>query len=335
MRSNPDGTPVHVLGTDIREKSVGRFLCDDFALLPPPESADYLEALVNLAESGHIDVVLPQTSREVRLLSHSRGWLAERGVVVVVMDGSRVARTDSKWELILECRKLGFPVPAAFLTRTKAELYDAVERIGYPEKPVVVRPPESNGMRGLRILSSGAWDLARFFAEKPTGIEQALDEFTQMIGRGESWPDLLVTEFLPGQEYSVDAFRGMAGTRAVVRLRKTIRSGITFDADVLPESELAGLSCSLARAMDLRFAFGFQWKEDAAGLPTMLECNPRVQGTMVAATLAGVNVIWLAIREALGNPISSRDLQALQVNPLEFQRYWGGGAIVDGEFVEI
>lgn len=121
----------------------------------------------------------------------------------------------------------------------------------------------------------------------------------------------------------------------MVRLRQTIRSGITFDAEVLPTSPLTALSCALGERLQLKFAFGFQWKEDQRGDPRILECNPRVQGTMVVSTLAGVNVVWLAIREALGDGPSRAELGALTPRPISFKRFWGGGVERDGRFLEI
>ena len=43
--------------------------------------------------------------------------------------------------------------------------------------------------------------------------------------------------------------------------------------------------------MDLRYAFGFQFIGDK-----LLECNPRVQGTMIASTYAGCNIIYSAVK---------------------------------------
>lgn len=80
-------------------------------------------------------------------------------------------------------------------------------------------------------------------------------------------------------------------------------------------------SIRAARALNLEYAFGFQFKEDANGVPRLLECNPRVQGTMVASCFAGANIIWFGVRELLGDPVIGL------TGPLEeisFVRYWGG-----------
>lgn len=53
----------------------------------------------------------------------------------------------------------------------------------------------------------------------------------------------------------------------------------------------------------------------------LLECNPRVQGTMIASVLAGANVIWMAVNDALGRPVMA--VPGIRLGS-RFQRYWGG-----------
>jgi carbamoyl-phosphate synthase large subunit len=54
----------------------------------------------------------------------------------------------------------------------------------------------------------------------------------------------------------------------------------------------------LAHELDLKYAFGFQFKGGK-----LLECNPRVQGTMMASTFAGANIIYSAVKYALGEEV--------------------------------
>jgi len=82
----------------------------------------------------------------------------------------------------------------------------------------------------------------------------------------------------------------------------------------------------LAEELDLRYAFGFQFKLSDTGVPKLLECNPRVQGTMVAAVFAGCNVIWWAIKEALGEEVIPEKPKP-EADGVRFMRYWGGLAV--------
>jgi carbamoyl-phosphate synthase large subunit len=336
LRRNPDQHQVRIVGVDTNARAVGRHLVDSFQVVPAPEQASYVKALQEIAEKVDADVILPQTTREVAVLSRHKKELIRLGVPVAVGDEEAVQNGNNKWAVAQACEAAGLPAPRAELAITRKEFLAAVEALGYPASPVVAKLPSSNGMRGVRVIRQQGWDMRRFVEEKPSGLEIDLETFTEMVSKGaDVWPTLLVTEYLPGSEYSVDVFRGAGGAKAVARLRQVIRSGITFDAQVLPGSQLEGMSIKLAEQLDMTYAFGFQWKEDASGAPRILECNPRVQGTMVVSTLAGVNVVWLAIREALGAIPTESQLDAMVPMAIEFQRFWGGVVMDDGSPLEI
>lgn len=332
LRENPDGRAVHVVGVDLDEHAVGRYLADGFYSIPPPESPDYLDALRDVCERERIGLVLPQTTREIAVLSRHRDDLDAGGVRVMVSGAAAIEAANDKGAVLRVFERLGLPVPAYRVATTEAELIEAAGALGYPERPVVVKPPVSNGMRGLRILREAAWDAKRFLAEKPSGVEIALHDLVNVLRRGDEWPALLVTEFLPGPEYSVDAFRGERLAVALPRRRDRIRSGISFTTTLLPErTDLAEQTLRAAEALGLRFAFGFQFKDAAAGVPKVLECNPRIQGTMAASLFGGFNPIWLGVREALGDPPTERPA----LRPATFRRFWGGLGIADDDVTEL
>jgi biotin carboxylase len=76
-----------------------------------------------------------------------------------------------------------------------------------------------------------------------------------------------------------------------------------------------------AEELGLDGVFGFQFKESRDGSVMLLECNPRVQGTMVTSVLAGANVVWAAVNDALGRPPLS--IPAPRIGT-RLRRYWGG-----------
>ena len=331
LRKNADGADVRIIGTDLREDAVGRHWVSEFSTLPPPESGGYIDEVNRLCARHGADMVLPQTTRETMALSAS---LQKVRVPVAVSAGAAVSRANNKFELLRTFEGLDLPHPRYFMVRSMADLAKRARQLGYPHSPVAVKPPVSFGSRGFRVLrGESTWDRRRFLAEKPSAVETTLEELGKILGRGSGsrFPELLVTEFMPGVEYSVDAFVGEKAQVALPRRRDEIVNGISFRATVEDREDVARYTLRAARELGLRYAFGFQFKLDSDGVPKVLECNPRVQGTMVASLFGGVNVIWMAVKEALGDPPA-----AVRARPVAatFQRFWGGLGVADGSLID-
>jgi carbamoyl-phosphate synthase large subunit len=329
IRNNPDNINFKIVSTDIVEDPVGKYLSDEFYVVPPPENDTYIDSIKKIVKRTNAKVILPQTTREITVLSKHKEDFKAINVNIVVSDYENLLTANDKYSLLEKAKEIGIPYPKYYLVTSQNSFLKAIEKLGYPQEKVVVKPRLSNGMRGLRIITPEKWNIKRFLSEKPEGIEIDLNSFIEIF-YGNDWPELIVTEYLPGYEYTVDVFKD--GTKIIVipRLRKSIRSGITFEAQVEFRDDLINFSKKLSEALDLNYCFGFQFKLSKDGIPKILEGNPRVQGSMVVSTFAGFNMIYYAVRKALGYEINFNKMKLQEVN---FKRYWGGIAIKDGKYV--
>jgi carbamoyl-phosphate synthase large subunit len=321
LRNNPDGNDFRIITTDIKDDVVGGYLADEFYKISPPENEEYSPRLTEIALKEKVKAIIPQTTREVAELSRNIEKFAKLGIIVIASPSESIRIANDKFLLLEKAKHIGVPYPAYYLSDSKDSLLKAVESLGYPERKVVVKPRVSNGMRGLRILTKEAWDVQRFLNMKPEGVQISLETLMDILSRG-SWPELLVTEYLPGPEYTIDIFRGKKGSVVIPRLRAAIRSGITFEATVDLRSDLLDYSKKLAEGLNLVYCFGFQFKLSADNIPKLLESNPRVQGTMVVGAYTGFNMIYYSVREALGRLVEVDNFKLK--NEIKFKRYWGG-----------
>ena len=67
--------------------------------------------------------------------------------------------------------------------------------------------------------------------EKPSGTEISLDDLLVILS-SDTYPDLIVSDYLPGTEYTVDVFAGENVKLAVPRIRTQIRSGVSFLTEI-------------------------------------------------------------------------------------------------------
>lgn len=328
LKKNPDGQIFRIVTTDVKTDVVGRYLTDGFYKVPPPEHKDFVKQVLKIAKKEKVDVILPQTTRELSVFARRGKDFAKEGIAVVISSYESIKTANDKFFLLQKAQKIGVPYPSYFYTHSQSSFEKAVYALGFPKKKIVVKPRVSNGMRGLRIVTNETWDVERFLNSKPQGIEIGLDNLLKILRNG-VWPKLLVMEYLPGDEYTVDVFRGERGSVVISRLRQTIRSGITFNAQIRLRKDIIEYSKKLAAELDLFYCFGFQFREDQNGVPKIIECNPRVQGTMAASAFAGFNIIYYSVMKALGKKVAVKKIVLNE--GINFMRYWGGVAVYENK----
>lgn len=328
LKNNCDKRVITTVGTDINEEVVGKYLCHKFYRISKPSSEKYIPQLISICEKEKVDVLLPQNTAELSLLAEHKGNFEDLGTVVAISDKKSIDIANNKYELMKLAASVGIPAPRFHLVDAWDDLVKSAEDLGWPERPVVIKPPVSNGMRGLRIIDETIDQRHLFFTEKPSGVYTKMESLEGLLGS--SFPSLLVMEYLSGDEYTVDLLQAEELT-VIPRRRDLIKTGITFNGTAEKSEEIIAFSQRLCRELGLRFAFGFQFKLDENGVPRLLESNPRIQGTMVLATFAGANIIYGAVQHALGEEVPSFNVDW----GTRILRYWGAVAIGSGSVLEV
>lgn len=323
LEKNFDNRRIKTIGTDIKKEVVGKYLCDIFYQISTPTHKAYLTKLLSICKKENVDVLLPQNTAELLTLAGHKKDFENIGTKIAISDKQSIEIANNKYELMKIADRIGVPTPEFYLVDDFDILINHAKELGWPKKPVVVKPPISHGMRGLRIIDESRDLKDMFYSEKPTGVYMKMDILKNVMGS--SFPQLLVMEHLPKEEYTVDVLTAKK-TIVIPRKRDLIKSGITFNGTVEKNEEIIEYSKKLSREIGLRYAYGFQFKLDKNNIPKLLESNPRVQGTMVLSTFAGANVIYGAVKHALGEEVPEFDIKW----GTKIMRYWGGIGINEG-----
>lgn len=326
LTCNFDARKIKTVGTDVKESAVGKYFCDKFYRIPHASNPEYLDVLLNICEKEKVDVILPQNTAELAVLSENRDQFKKIGSVVTISNKKSIEIANDKYQLLKLAEKSGLPTAKSFLVSTFSDLLKYAQELGWPEKSVVIKPPNSNGMRGVRIIKESI-DLKHIlYNEKPNNLYLQMDYLEKILGL--SFPPLIVMEYLPNKEYTVDLLNA---TRliSVPRIRETISSGITFEGLTVNDPDIIEYSEILANKIGLDYAFGFQFKLDENNIPKIIESNPRIQGTMVLSTFAGANIIYGAVKHALEEPIPDFNIEW----GTKIVRYWGGLGVYNNRVV--
>ena len=291
---------IRVVGADMSEDSSILRMCDVAYQVPRCTDPAYIDALLEICKKEKIDVLLPIMSAELNALAENRERFTAIGTTVSVSDGRALSIANNKGKLFSFMEEKGLPCARYALVRSSEELRDSALRLGYSEKRVCVKATESSGSRGFRILSERASRFEMFMYDKPTAGITTLDELLGVMAEAESFPELLVMEYLPGAEYSVDLLADGGKTLAAC-CRKSIRmeNSIMLEAEIVEAPAVTELCVKVSEALGLDGNIGFDVKEREDGTPVIMECNPRITAGIPFFHLAGVNLPYLCIKKIL------------------------------------
>lgn len=311
---------VHITVADANPNAVGRYLNNEFETIPFANDPAFVDVLLSLCREKNIHALLPLVTRELIPLSQQVKEFELAGAKVIVSPTHSLEIANNKSRLYEFLQWRGLAVPGFRVVETVEQFQQAVDELGYPQRTVCFKPSVSNGSRGFRIISDQLNELDLLFKHKPASVYIQLHEAVRILSSG-SFPELLVTEYLPGDEYSVDCLASEGKTiLAVPRLRKKMINGISVEGEFVKDEKIIAYCTQIIRELQLHGNIGIQVKATAAGDFLILEINPRVQGTISAALGAGVNLPLLAIKQELGLPMPAEELQVKWGT--KFSRYW-------------
>ena len=244
-------------------------------ILEPGLAPDFVDRISQLCADDAIDVVISTVDVELPPLAARRTELS--GAVLAAASADTLAVTLDKWELALRCSPL-LRVPQTRLVNP--------EGVGFAWSfPVIVKPRRGAGSRGVRLVESR--------------------EQLEAIGTDET---LIIQEYLPGSEFSVDVIAAADGrvVAAVPRTRTRVDSGVSIAGRTVHDAGLEETAAAVAGAIGLTGVANVQLRYDHAGVPALLEVNPRFPGAMPLTIAAGVDMPSLVLDLALGLEIPER-----------------------------
>lgn len=310
-----------IIGIDINPHAVGKVMVDQFFVGPKATDPSFIQEMINLCAAEKVEVVLPLVSKELPQFARYFHRFREIGTVVSVSDYNRLMQVIHKGRLMEILDKKGIPVPRYTIVHTVEGLRKSLYDLGYPDQPVCFKPAFSDGSRGFRILDIRKNRLDPLFNEKPSSVYISEQELFTVLADCSEIPETVVMEYLPHEEYSVDLLaRHGEVISAIPRLREEIAGGISVKSTVVKEEDVIAYATRIVRELALHGNIGVQIRRDQDKQPKIIEINPRIQGTIVHCTAAGVNLPYLAVKLAKGIPIHSSELCVRWGTKMS--RYW-------------
>ena len=253
----------------------GQFVFENYiGGLPFITAPDFLEKFGQVIRENNIDAVYPAMDSVIELLKNNEDLLGCK-VVSSPIETTQICLSKSRTYKVLE------NIVKVPKTYTANELVKA----GGPF-PVFAKPDIGYGSRGAKKISS-VEDLKAHLA---------------------LYPSCILSEFLPGKEYTVDCFTNSNGKLlfAAARERCRIMNGISVNTKPVKGNaeEFMDFAQKINETIKFQGAWFYQVKRDANGSLTLLEIASRFGGSSSLFRAQGINFALMSLFDAFDIPVS-------------------------------
>jgi carbamoylphosphate synthase large subunit len=267
-------------------------------VLPEPKSDHkkhpdaFAEEMLDVCKAGGVSLLFPQHGAEAIAANVDRFHAA--GVDVLLAGDAETLRTlDDKWDFTMAVAAAGLPVAVTRHASDEASFMEHVAEIVDMGLVACVKPP-------IGIYGAGYWRLdddISLFSQMMDPDKRRISTSVMLQATRTMGPEdrLLVCEYLPGSETSIDVACADGETLVAVGRKKSGRVR-TLIVDG-PAIELARATVAL---FGLSGVVNVQTRNRADGSPALLEINARMSGGCMTTAFAGVNIPLVAVGTRLG-----------------------------------
>ena len=295
---------ITIIGTDMKADSTIKQFVDKLYLVPSADAPKYVDVLLGICKKENVDVLIPGISAELpRLQQRKKDFLAI-GTRVSVSDGDGVEIANDKIRLYQFMKERGMKVPNFCIAKNLDEFAAACRKIGYPDKAVCIKLKDGSGSRGIRILNPRQSRYDIFVNEKPNSFVTTLDDMVSMFKEAGKMPELMVMDFLPGMEYSVDVLADKGKILYIAgRESNVILASIPQEATLAYNEEAYTIATDIIGALKLDGNADLDFKFDENGRPQLMEINPRIAATLSPFAAGGLNLPYLRVKQLMGEEL--------------------------------
>ncbi len=267
---------TEIIAADMDIYASGLYLVDGSRrwIIPAGDADGFSGHVLARCRAENVDIVIPTVDAEMLPLAAVRHRFTDASIRIAMTGEDALRCALDKFMLARRC--------AGRLEVPRTELLATDLDPGSWQYPVIVKPRTGSGSRGIRTIRS-------------TAELRALpcDE------------SLIVQDYLPGPEYSLDVMADEdARVIAVVpRARLRVDSGVSVAGRTLHDPDLDRLARAVVAAIGLTLVGNVQARVDRAGRPALLEVNPRFPGAMPLTVASGVDMPRLCLDAVLGRPL--------------------------------
>lgn len=261
------GNEGHVIATDCSNLAPAVYDADKFILVDRITAPGYMDRVFEICREEKIDAVLSLIDPELSMIAAHADEFKAMGVTPIISDSKLVDTCFNKFEMAKEFRLHGLPTGKCYLS---LEDFQKAKDAGDILYPVFVKP----------VCGSASLHINKVNSDK------------ELDGLFAMYDDLMIQEFMHGQEYGADVYIDMISgkcTSIFIKKKIKMRAGETDKSVSVHIPELFEQIKSFVEAEGFRGIIDIDIFEQD-GKFYFSEINPRFGGGYPHAYACGVNV---------------------------------------------
>ncbi|HBI33708.1 MAG TPA: carbamoylphosphate synthase large subunit short form [Candidatus Moranbacteria bacterium] len=247
----------------------GLFVYENYiSKIPFVEDDNFIDAICEVVKKYKIDFIFPAHDSVVLNLSQNQ----ERIGAIVVTSPFKTCKICRSKKDTYELFKNIIDTPIVFNIEDNLKF------------PIFLKPNIGQGSKGTFKANN-------------------IEEVRFSIRRDAS---LMLLEYLPGKEYTIDCFTNKEGVLLFAQGRERVRvsNGISVNSRLENNEIFLEIANKINSTLVFRGVWFFQLKERADGKLVLLEISPRVAGTMSLSRVRGVNLPLLSLYDLMDVNVS-------------------------------
>lgn len=253
----------------------------------------FLTYLHQLLDNTDIRVLITSSDGTLAVMREHREQF-ERRVHIALAKESALEIAINKDQTLELASQLGVGVPRGVVVRAVDEVTEAIHDIGLP---AVVKPIETwlwGEQQGVRLICQ--------LVTMPEEARIAVEALTQFGG------SVLFQQFLSGKREAVSFLYAKGEVYArfaqwAKRMQPPLGGTSVYRQSIAVPDDIGDQAERLIRAIDLEGYSEVEFRRDSAGIPYLMEINPRLSASVEVAVRAGVDFPYLLYQWASGEAI--------------------------------
>ena len=273
-----------VIATDMSDLAPAVYEADNFYLVPRIDDSKYIDKLLDICKKEKIDCLFALIDPELSLIAKNKDKFIKMGVTPLISNYDAVELAFDKYEMYKYLSSNGYKCAKSYLD--KKEFYKDLDS-GEISFPVFVKPYKGSASININKVSS----------------KEEIDTLFDV------YDDLLIQEFLDGQEIGADVYIDPISKKVVSIFTKEkikMRAGETDKSRSFKDEKLFDLITDLVEKIGYKYMIDMDiFRIDDEYY--ISEINPRFGGGYPHAYESGVNFPKLIIN-SINNKENKKDI---------------------------